>query len=119
MFISRNDLRDDNARKLAAKRMNAFDFHPKHRQSLGKLFRRPIEIHVLLEPVERDLHSAQANANRPLGSGMGRPNPFAVSSHSLMTISTLLRAACRVGPSAAHPGNSGTSAMNDSSSWLQ
>src|SRR5882724_2937633 len=68
---------------------------------------------------EFDAEFIQANTRRPLGLGIGRPNSLAVSIHSLMTTSTFLSAACRVGPSAAQPGNSGTSAMNASSSALQ
>src|SRR3989442_12149208 len=68
---------------------------------------------------EFDAEFIQANSRRPLGLGIGRPNSLAVSIHSLITTSTLLSAACRVGPSAAQPGNSGTSAMNASSSALQ
>lgn len=37
-------------------------------------------------------HSAQANSNRPLGSGMGRLSSWAVSSHSAITVSTLASA---------------------------
>src|SRR5688572_5156188 len=57
------------------------------------------------------LESVHANTSRPFGSGMGRPSDFAVSIHSLMMTSAFLSAAWRVGPSAAQPGSSGTSAM--------
>jgi len=60
-----------------------------------------------------------ADRSRPLGSGIGRPNSLAVSIHSWITISAFASASCRTGPSAAHPGNSGTSAMNASSSAFQ
>ena len=63
--------------------------------------------------------TSQANTSRPLGSGMGRPSSRAVSNHSAITVSALARASCRVTPSAAQPANSGTSAMNASSSLLQ
>ena len=62
---------------------------------------------------------AYANKSRPLGRAIGRPSSWAVSSHSAITSSTLARASCRVAPSAAQPANSGTSAMNASSSPLQ
>ena len=60
-----------------------------------------------------------ANASLPRGAGIGRPNDFAVAIHSLMMTSTFLSAVARVGPSAAQPGSSGTSAMKASSSLLQ
>jgi hypothetical protein len=60
-----------------------------------------------------------ANKSRPLGSGIGRPSSRAVSNHSAITTSTFARASWRVAPSAAQPANSGTSATNASSSWLQ
>src|ERR1017187_1902476 len=61
----------------------------------------------------------QAKRSRPLGSGTGRPSSRAVSSHWEMTLSAFASAACLVRPSAAQPGNSGTSAINASSSSLQ
>src|SRR5690349_12116862 len=66
-----------------------------------------------------DAEASQAKVRRPLGCGIVRPSDFAVAIHSSMIASTFLRAACRVGPSAAQPGNSGTSATNAWSSSLQ
>src|ERR1035441_8386518 len=43
---------------------------------------------------------------------MARPSSRAVSSHSAITVSAFARASWRVEPSAAQPGNSGTSATN-------
>jgi hypothetical protein len=54
---------------------------------------------------------AYAYNSRPFGSGIGRFSSFAVSIHSWMTASTLAKACRYVGPSAAQPGNSGTSAI--------
>src|ERR1017187_10076124 len=61
----------------------------------------------------------QANKRRPFGAGMSRPSSRAVSSHSVITVSAFASASCRVVPSAAQPGNSGTSAINAWSSSLQ
>jgi len=62
---------------------------------------------------------SHANRSRPRGSGIGRPSSRAVSIHSAMTTSAFASASCRVAPSAAQPGSSGTSAMNDWSLSLQ
>src|SRR5262245_18931241 len=62
---------------------------------------------------------SQANMRRPLGAGTFRPISVAVEIHSCITISTLASASPYVATSAAHPGSSGTSAMNASSSELQ
>jgi hypothetical protein len=53
------------------------------------------------------------------GLGIGRFNSFAVSIHSSITISPFANACLYVFPSAAQPGNSGTSAMYARSSSLQ
>ena len=45
--------------------------------------------------------------------GMGRPSSLEISIHSRITISTAFKAASYVGPSAMHPGSSGTSAIKD------
>src|ERR1019366_693057 len=50
---------------------------------------------------------------------MSRPSSRAVSSHSVITVSAFASASCRVVPSAAQPGSSGTSAINAWSSSLQ
>src|ERR1017187_6359407 len=50
---------------------------------------------------------------------MSRPSLRAVTSHSVITVSAFARASCRVEPSAAQPGSSGTAAINAWSSSLQ
>jgi len=55
----------------------------------------------------------------PLGSGISRPNSFAVSSQRSIASWQLARASSGVRPWAAQPGSSGTSAMNAWSSLLQ
>lgn len=61
--------------------------------------------------LKRELGTAYAYNSRPLGSGIGRFSSFAVSIHSWITTSTLAKACRYDGPSAAQPGNSGTSAI--------
>src|SRR6266849_139779 len=56
MLIAGDDLRHDDALELASDLFNAFDFNPEHRQPLGQFLRRPLEIYILLEPIESDFH---------------------------------------------------------------
>jgi len=58
MLLAREDLRHDDAVKLAGDFLHTFDFEAKHGQPFGQFLGRPGEIHVLLEPVECDLHCA-------------------------------------------------------------
>ena len=60
-----------------------------------------------------------AYINFPLGTGIFLPKDFAVSIHSSIIISTFFKASICVLPSAAHPANSGTSAINFLFSLLQ
>ena len=57
-FVPGEDLGDDDAFEFAGEPLHPFDFEPEHRESLGQFLRRPIEINVLFEPVERDFHRA-------------------------------------------------------------
>ena len=36
--------------------LDALDFKAEHGESLGQFLRRPVEIHVLFEPVKGDFH---------------------------------------------------------------
>src|SRR5207248_1307729 len=56
MFVPRDDLRHNDPFKLSADLLDTFDLNADHRQPLGQFFRWPIEINVLFEPVESDLH---------------------------------------------------------------
>src|SRR5260370_11012022 len=56
MLVAGDDLRHDDALELASHFFNPFNFNSKHGQSLGQFLRRPIELHVLPEPVESDFH---------------------------------------------------------------
>ena len=68
----------------------------------------------------REHQTPQASIKRrPLGCGTGSPNSLAVSIQRPMAALTLASASSWVGPCAAHPGNSGTSATYVWSSSLQ
>ena len=56
MLVAREDLRHDDALELAGELLHALDFEAEHGEPLGQFLGRPVEIHVLLEPVERDFH---------------------------------------------------------------
>ena len=56
MFVARDDLRHDDAIECTSKPLHTLDFEAEHGQAFGRLFRRPIEIHVLFEPVQGDFH---------------------------------------------------------------
>ena len=54
--VAREDLRDDDALELARELLHTFDFEAKHREPFGQFLGRPVEINVLFQPVECDLH---------------------------------------------------------------
>ena len=56
VFVAGDDLRDDHAFEGAGDFLNAFDLDPEHGQPLGEFFGRPVEIHVLFQPVQCDFH---------------------------------------------------------------
>ena len=44
------------AREFAADLLDSLDLQPQHGQPVGQFLRSPVEVDVLFEPVERDLH---------------------------------------------------------------
>ena len=59
MLVLGDDLGDDDAVEFAAGFMDALDFEAEHGKPLGQLFRRPVEINVLFEPVKGDFHLSE------------------------------------------------------------
>ena len=57
VLVFGDDLGDDDAFKLAAELLHAFDLDADHRQPLGEFGGGPIELDVLLEPVKGDFHA--------------------------------------------------------------
>jgi hypothetical protein len=55
-LVAGEDLRDHDALELAGELLDAFDFEPEHGEALRELLGRPVEVHVLLEPVLGDFH---------------------------------------------------------------
>ena len=54
--VAREDLGDDDAVELAAGFVDALDFEAEHGEPLRQLFRRPVKINVLFEPVKGEFH---------------------------------------------------------------
>ena len=65
MLIACNDLRHHDAVTFAADFDHAFDLDSQHGQPLGEFRGRPVEIHVLLEPVQCNFHERPAKLAIP------------------------------------------------------
>src|SRR5262245_47632139 len=57
MLVARDHLRDDYPFEFATNLIDGFDFDSEHGQTLGELFGRPIEIDVLLQPIQCNFHT--------------------------------------------------------------
>jgi hypothetical protein len=62
MLVARDDLRHDDAVERAGNLLHALDFEAEHGEPLDRLLDGPIEINVLLEPVQGDFHRQKTEA---------------------------------------------------------
>ncbi len=56
MLVAGEHLGDHDAVEATADGLHTFDLESEHGQALGQILGRPVEIHVLFEPVEGDFH---------------------------------------------------------------
>jgi hypothetical protein len=56
MLVAGDDLRDHDAVERGGNLLHALDLQAEHGEPLGQLLGRPVEIHVLFEPVKGDFH---------------------------------------------------------------
>ena len=56
MLVARDHLPHHNAVKRAAGFLHPLDLHAQHSDALGEFLRRPLEVHIFLEPIVSDFH---------------------------------------------------------------
>ena len=61
MFVAGNDLGHDDTLEIASNLLDSFDFNPEERQTFREFLDGPIEVHILLEPIDRDFHELDSH----------------------------------------------------------
>ena len=51
----------DDTLEIASNLLDSFDFNPEERQTFREFLDGPIEVHILLEPIDRDFHELDSH----------------------------------------------------------